>query len=72
MITYIYLIMEDLAIRCVNGINCIPISNAHFTYLLSSVGLLELVFEIPLVLRIFKSREKTEENAPIEEDEKIK
>lgn len=58
MITYIYLVVQDVVLRCVDTVNCASVSTSHFTFLLSQAGMLELFFEIPLVIRMFKSKEE--------------
>ena len=60
MVTYIYLLVQDIVIRCVGGVNCTSVSTEHFSFLLAQAGFLELIFELPLVVRIFKSKKETE------------
>ncbi len=55
MIFYIYLVVQDLAFRCVQDIGCTSISTQHFTALLVG-GAMEIMFEAPLVIRIFRAR----------------
>lgn len=55
MVIYIYLAVQDIALRCVYQLGCTSISVSHFTALMTA-GLVELIFEMPLVVRIFKGK----------------
>lgn len=55
MTIYIYLVMHDIAIRCLQDMGCMILGPSHFTALLAG-GFLELMFEVPLIIRIFKGK----------------
>jgi len=57
MFIYIYLVMQEMVIHCADSIGCISVSASHFTHLLE-IGALELIFEFPMAIRIFKLSKK--------------
>lgn len=53
MIFYIVLLTSQIVVRCMEATGCTQISYAHFTYLISG-GFLELLFEVPYAMKIYK------------------
>jgi hypothetical protein len=52
--------IQDIAIRCAEASGCFSISMSHFTHLLGA-GSLELLLEIPMIIRIYKDKNGKEE-----------
>lgn len=49
---YIYIIASQVVINCI-GVGCMSTSVSHFKFLLAA-GVLETIFELPLIVRIYK------------------
>lgn len=60
MVLYIWLVIHEIVIFCQAGVGCSQVSNAHFSYLIG-IGALELVFEIPAIVKIFFRKDNTKE-----------
>lgn len=52
MVIYIWLLIHEIIIQCTTGVGCIQSSMAHFNYIIG-LGALEMIFEIPGIVRIF-------------------
>ncbi len=56
MAIYIWLIWHEIIIFCQQGVGCLQVSNAHFSYLMG-LGALELIFELPAIAKIFLKKD---------------
>jgi hypothetical protein len=60
MILYIWLLWHEIVIFCQQGVGCLQVSNAHFNYLIG-IGALELIFEIPAIIKVFFKKDQSKE-----------